>query len=262
MNELKREQLKKWVNAFCGKIENRDLEKVLNKRTQGVDAPLSHMIDDLKMLTEEDWGLYAFSRDPLNGKFALEQKLQYTKNAFACGRNIAKRIKQKYGDSCLEEIAKKRNVQVKTPDLPVGGDYVVFAQFEEPDQISVFMDGVRKVENLMQQPEVRDSLENINIYELLLAHEIFHSVEYQERDQIYTKTEKIELWKKPFSNRSQILALSEMAGMAFAQEWMQISWSAYVLDVVLMYGYQPDAARELYEDIMETVGKKKSLEEI
>ena len=64
----------------------------------------------------------------------------------------------------------------------------------------------------------------------------------------------MELWRKPFSNRSRILALSEMAAMAFAKEMTGIRWSPYVLDVLLIYGYNKEAACALYEEILEAAG--------
>lgn len=42
-------------------------------------------------LTEEDWGKYAFSREPLEGRFSNEQKMQYTHKANDCGREWAEK---------------------------------------------------------------------------------------------------------------------------------------------------------------------------
>ena len=41
-------------------------------------VPFPEMIEELRALTEEDWGKYAFSREPLEGRFSNEQKMQYT----------------------------------------------------------------------------------------------------------------------------------------------------------------------------------------
>ena len=47
--------------------------------------------------------------------------------------------------------------------------------------------------------------------------------------------------------------MSEMAAMAYAGRMERLSFSPYVLDVVLMYCYNQEAARALYEEIMEAV---------
>lgn len=44
---------------------------------------------------------------------------------------------------------------------------------------------------------------NIAVEDVLLAHELFHVTEYRKKDSIFTQTEKVELWRKPFSNRSR-----------------------------------------------------------
>ena len=80
---------------------------------------------------------------------------------------------------------------------------------------------------------------------------MFHAIEQEEKKTIFTQTEKIELWRKPFSNKSRILALSEMAAMAFAGELQNLDFSPYVLDVIMMYCYNQEAAEALFEEIME-----------
>ena len=89
---------------------------------------------------------------------------------------------------------------------------------------------------------------------MLLAHELFHVTEYRKRDCIFTQTEKVELWKKPFSNRSRILCLGEIAGMEFARCLTGITFTPYVLDVLMMYGYDKEAATALYEEIAAFAG--------
>ena len=49
------------------------------------------MIEKLGALTEEDWGKYAFSREPLERRFSNEQKMQYTHKANDCGREWAEK---------------------------------------------------------------------------------------------------------------------------------------------------------------------------
>ena len=86
------------------------------------------------------------------------------------------------------------------------------------------------------------------------THELFHVTEYRKRDCIFTQTEKVELWKKPFSNRSRILCLGEIAGMEFARCLTGITCTPYVLDVLMMYGYDKEAATALYEEIAAFAG--------
>ena len=202
-------------------------------------VPFPEMIEKLGALTEEDWGKYAFSREPLEGRFSNEQKMQYTHKANDCGREWAEKIAMK----------------VKTPKVPVGGGLVLFAQFVEPDEITIFTDCVDKASKLEEECGC-DLLRRENLTNTLLAHELFHAVEEQHVKEIYTRTERVELWRKPFSNKSMISCLSEIAAMAFAGKLLDLKVSPYMLDVLLVYSYDKNAAWGLYDEIMNMTKKQ------
>lgn len=90
----------------------------------------------------------------------------------------------------------------------------------------------------------------------LLAHELFHD-EYR-KGIAYYPDRKGELWKKPFSNRSRCLCLGR------TKVWScplpdRNHRTPYVLDVLMMYGYDKEA-HGLYEEIrafVETAKERK-----
>ncbi len=246
---MNREGAKRLVQGFLGKQQAPDF----GLEETGKILPLGPMMEKLVKLSEAEFGMYAWSREPLEGKFDREQKLRYILEAGRCGREEAALLKaeNKTGDPNI--IANKMGLKVFTPDIPLGGGHVIFAQYVEPDEVTIFMDGVERAERLIADHSLGGILEHVDVKSLLLAHEIFHWIEYCKEDSIYTRTEKVELWKRPFSNKSRLVCLGEIAGMEFAREMLGISFSPYVLDVLLMYGYQEDAATALYEEIMEIV---------
>ncbi|SEW04101.1 hypothetical protein [[Clostridium] fimetarium] len=215
--------------------------------------PLTMIITNLLKLSDEDWGMYAFSKEPLDGKFDLTEKREYIKKSTQCGVYEAVLISAKYENHTMEDIASNLELEVDTQDMPNGGDYVIFAQYMEPKKITIFMDTIKKAEPLIKDQGIKELLGDIDIYHLLLAHEIFHGIEFHKKNTIYTQTEKIELWKKPFSNLSRIICLGEIAGMSFAKELLKLNYSPFVFDVILMYGYNKEAATALYESIIEIV---------
>lgn len=81
---------------------------------------------------------------------------------------------------------------------------VLFAQYVQPDEITIFMDCVEKAAQL-QKKSGCTLLEKETLTKILLAHELFHAVEELHEKEIYTRTEEVELWRKPFSNRSAIV---------------------------------------------------------
>ncbi len=217
--------------------------------------PLTEMIDHLLTLSDLSFGCYAWSREPLERKFDQLQKLDYVRKAIDCGQTEAKLLKAQYQTDDPVTIARQMDLRVDTPDTPTGGGHVIFAQYVEPDEVTIFMDAVDKGRQLIADHELAECLENVDVFHLLLAHEIFHAVECKKQDTIFTRTEKVELWKKPFSNRSGLICLGEIAGMAFAKELLNMTYSPYLFDVLLMYGYQPEAATALYEEIIEIAGQ-------
>lgn len=238
----KREKWNRLADAFSGKGY-----AVL--APEYPEVPLPEMVEKLKTLSEADWGKYAFSREPLEGKFSEEQKMQYTVKANDCGRDWACRTVGQYGTNKPVELAEKLGVKVKYQNIPTGGGLVLFAQFVEPDEITIFTDCVDKA------AEIEDEcgcgiLNREMLINTLLAHELFHVVEERHVKEIYTRTETVELWKRPFSNRSAISCLSEIAAMAFAARLLNLEFSPYILDVLLVYSYDKNAALGLYDEII------------
>lgn len=212
------------------------------------EVPLDRMAETLSGLTQEQWGRYAFSREPLEGKFTAQQKKDYTEKANACGREWAEKIIGRYGTRDPWALAREMGLRVNTPATPVGGGQVIFAQFVQPDEITIFADCVDKAAALCRESGCL-LLEREKLQSTLLAHELFHAVEERHPDEIYTRTEKVELWRKLFSNRSSIACLSEIAAMSFAQTLMELSCSPYTLDVLLVYAYDKNTAWGLYDEI-------------
>ena len=207
-------------------------------------------------LGDEAWGHYAFFHEPLERKLSKEQKASYTKLAMKCGREEGVLLKTANPQKTVLEITRDMGIRVETPDIPNGGGHVTFAQYEETGKIIIFMDCIKKADDLIRSEGMEELFADVDIFSVLLSHELFHVVEHKKRNTIFTQTEKIELWRKPFSNKSRIIALSEMAAMAFAGEIQGLPFSPYVFDVVLMYCYSKEAAEALYEEIMEAASQK------
>lgn len=233
----------KFMSSFMGKKEEEKCEvKIPHIRT---------MLKDLVNIKDEEWGMYAFQREPLRGKFAKEEKVELIKKANLCGREYAKKIREESGNINVYEIAKNLGIEVDYPQRPNGGGHIIFAQFVNPNKVTIFKDSVDKAIDLIDKENLQELFNNVNIEEILLAHEIFHYIEEHNGDDMFTQTEKIRLWKLgPFKNDSNIVCLGEIAGMAFAKELLQLSYSPYILDSFLVYLYYPKVAYELYKEIM------------
>ena len=105
---------------------------------------IGEMLEELTGLTYQQWGGYAFYHEPLERKFSPEQKVEYTRKANACGEEEAEKMLMEYPGKNIREIAEEMGFTVKTPKTPTGGGHVIFAQYVEPKEITVFMDCVEK----------------------------------------------------------------------------------------------------------------------
>ena len=218
---------------------------------------LAVMAETMAGFDDYQWGRYAFSREPLEGRFDEEEKRRYTEEANRCGREWDRDLAERYGEKRPRLLAQKMGLRIHTLDRPTGGGQVLFAQVIRSDEITVFTDCVRRAGALREESGC-PLLEPERLMDVLLAHELFHGAEEQNADRIYTRTEKVELWRKPFSNRSTIACLSEMAAMAFAKELLGLSASPYMLDVLLLYAYSREQAWALYDEICVLAGLKEN----
>lgn len=150
------------------------------------------------------------------------------------------------------QIAKKMGMVVTYPEFPERTNRVLFAEFKPANQIRIYMDAVYKAKNLLRDRKTAEILtDKLNVSKLLLSHELFHYIEEKYKDTIFTRTEKIRLWKLgPLHNDSVLMADSEAAAMAFAQRLNHLPYFPYVPDVFMVYGYSMEEASGLYEELM------------
>ena len=247
---MTKDSLKEWVKPIADGLFGKQRTS-FGEMPHYTVRPVGMIVEDLCKIKEEEWGLYAFSREPLNGKFTDDQRMELTQQAIACGREYAMKVVSEYKTRDPKVLAEKLGLVVDYPEVPQNASRVLFAEFREPRTIHIYMDGVRKGEALFDEPGVKEALGNPDISRLLLGHELFHYIEEKHKKEIWTRKYKIELWRKPFHNRSGVIVLGEIAAMAFTKALNQLSHSLYVYDAYLVYGYSPETASGLYEEMME-----------
>ena len=111
---------------------------------------IREMTEQLMGLGDEAWGHYAFFHEPLERKLSKEQKASYTKLAMKCGREEGVLLKTANPQKTVLEITRDMGIRVETPDIPNGGGHVTFAQYEETGKIIIFMDCIKKADDLIR----------------------------------------------------------------------------------------------------------------
>ena len=246
-----REKLKPIADGLFGKQRITRYEKPHYKIRE-----LDYMLANLVKIPALEWRNYAFSREPLNGKFNDEQRLNWAARSIECGELYAQKLIDEFGTSDAKFLAGKLGLEVSYPQYPEKTDRVLFADFAVPNKVNIFMDAVYRAERLLQKRAVKRILgEDLSVVNLILSHEIFHFLEEKYKREIYTKTERVRLWSLGFlHNDSGIYALGEIAAMSFSQALNGLAYSPYVMDVFLVYDYSSEDASGLYEEMMQLAG--------
>lgn len=248
--------MERWTDSFVGKIKEglfgdenysgpNDLPKVAVR-------PLAALVRELVKVGEEDWYPYAFSREPLNGRFDDDLRRDLMRRSISCGRDLACECRQSYGRWHPRALAEELGVSVNRPSVPQSSDRVLFAEFLEPDTINLYRDGLDKCREMLRGEELRQLIGSVSVVsDILLAHELFHVFEMRRGDELWTNSYRSDIirFTKRITYNARISVLGEIAAMAFAKEACGISYSPYVLDVLLTYGYSPEASCALYDDM-------------
>ena len=236
---------------------------------------MEEQIQELILQPQSYWNVYAFSREPLSKRIPPEEQSRLADLAVCCGRDEARKIAAKFPGRAPGEICRELGIHVTYDTAENGGHPLIVAAFREPDDIRLSLDALRRVEkwlegrksqqkqsqqNQLQQKQSQQKQSQNERYaqnwhgkkreqdirdvlfskwkpeEILLAHELFHYVELKEGN-LSVATERVRLKFGPFTYHGRVQILSEIAGMAFAQELLQLTYCPFALDRVFLYVY-------------------------
>ena len=210
---------------------------------------IKEKINFLINIKDEEWGEYAFSRDPLKGKVTSELRKEMINKAIECGKREALKLKEKYRNISIAKIIKKMGLEVIEKDSNKTDAYIMFACYNSPNKITIFNENKILVEKFINENELNDKLDRIDIESVLLAHELFHHIE-EKCENIYTKSTKIVLWRiGPYKYKSGLVSIGEIAAMSFAKEVLSLQYNPYLFDILMLYPHDEEKANKLYKEI-------------
>ncbi|RHW39103.1 hypothetical protein D1B31_14195 [Neobacillus notoginsengisoli] len=210
---------------------------------------IAEKVNFLTNITDQEWGQYAFSRDPLNRKVAENEKQELIEKAIECGKQQAVQVRQNYPVHSVKEIAAGMNTKISVKDSYGIENYIMFAVFNSPNSITLFKDNIDHVNKWIQEHQLEHLLNHVDVEALLIAHELFHFIEEHNAD-IFTKSAKITLWKLgKFQYKSQLSAVSEIAAMQFAKELLGLGFNPFVFDVLMLFPHHEGTANQLFSEI-------------
>ena len=135
---------------------------------------LPEMLFYLSTLPDRIFGYYAFLREPMHGKLSFSDENALIERCMQEGRLYATKIQRQYGTILPSQLAQSLNVKIERPFRPVGGSRVLFAEFEEPCTIRIYQSAIAKARETIQANGLESFFHDIDIEEVLIAHELFH----------------------------------------------------------------------------------------
>ena len=129
---------------------------------------------ELAGFPESVWIAYAQSREPLRRLVTSEDYANHFHAASFCGVEMARQVRGDWGDISCRELAEKLNVKLEWPAMPDGVGMLTFACYFEPDRILVYTDNAAATRSLIQESGGVEFLGDVDIGEMLLAHELCH----------------------------------------------------------------------------------------
>lgn len=215
---------------------------------------IKEILDELLSYDDKAWDRYVFGKEPLIGRLSQEERDYYAELAHKTGITLAREVRAGFPDNTVQEIIKKSGIRLDIQEKQDNGSYIMFACYTEPNSILLYNKPIRDAEVLLKRENCDKILEEKEIREILLAHELFHWYEYKRKDlptqQKYITTFKI----GKFANRSKIVTLSEIGAMAFAKELLQLKYSPYILDVILLMPFNRALAKEVFDSMRQKQG--------
>ena len=224
---------------------------------------LKDMLQKIVIFDDDFWdSCYAFSRDPLGYLANKQDKIFLSHQARDCGKKFAQKVLSKFEIVSVRELIHKMNLSLERIYDAIYSGRIHFAEFVEPDNIRLYEDCLGKLPLLAEQIPRNMGILLTSAEEALIAHEIFHYLEFLEKDTIFTRTYAHPIPPILFFQRNiKFLCLGEIAAMAFVKEYLHLSFSPYVFDLLLTYSCNKDAAYLLYNYIMSLTEEKNCTEE-
>jgi len=207
------------------------------------------MIRDAVQIPDTIWDFYIYLKEKHKFKISHFELTSIIKQSTSCGRRHAQILRQIYNGISIHELAEKQKVELIFTNRIEMGNKIVFAVYEEPNIIKISSGLVKDAKNLIVSEQLVDIIDPNVIEDILIAHELYHMLESVNEKNIYTRKCYFITRRWPLKKRVRLLFASELGAMAFAKEWLSLSYHPCVLDILLTQVIDPSLASSIYRDV-------------
>lgn len=184
-------------------------------------------------MDDKTWAYSILAKDPLYQRMDPSRRQNIINHSLACAAVEERVLRERYGVLSPREYAARLGVKVLPERSEISRVFPYFALYNsELPAIWISVQSIEAVENMILY-QFRDILDQVNLTELAVAHELFHHIEKQDPG-IYTRTKQIELLRfKKFSHSVCVLSASEIAARHFSKLLTGLKFSPTVYEVLL-----------------------------
>jgi hypothetical protein len=200
-------------------------------------------------ISDETFAKYILKQDMLYNKVNQKELLSLIRRAMNCGKEVAKQIKKDYNVKKVDDYLASMNIQVEEKNEEGISNFICFGAYTPPNKITVYNTNTKKAQSIIGDKNFPE-LVGTPFVDVIKAHELFHHIEVND-ETLFVNKYKIPLWKVfGYIHKSRLTALSEIAGMSFAKELLQLEYNPTALNVILLYPYHPEEALLIYREII------------
>ncbi len=203
---------------------------------------------NLANLEEKVFAKYVYEKEPLKGKLSFHD---YYNNYYLKAIEDGKKVANDYINKDINDIAKELGAEIEMLEMQGGDTIYNFAMYTEPNHIQIYKQNVEESQEIIDSI-IDERYHSINVYNSILAHEVFHMLESKYKD-LFIYKPHIKLWKLfKYENISKLVSLEEVGAMSFAKTLLNMKINPYCLDVVMCMSRAPLRAKKLYNYFMNT----------
>ena len=206
---------------------------------------VSTQLKKLMTMSQRDFAHYQISLDPIKGKILKEEIEEIIEGSILCGKDEANRLRNKFGDLDVSEIAGNLGIIVEHKEKQSATNIAYFGLFESPNKIFIYDANIKEAASLLEELNINNFY--VDFKDIVLAHEIFHFIEEHDKS-LYSNTRKIRLWSlgKFYTHSSKLICTGEIAAMSFSRTLLNLDFGPNILDYVFVAAFDFEKADKLF----------------
>lgn len=203
------------------------------------------VIQRLRSVSDTAWWETLFQSDPMQRRVSGARRTELICRAVHTGQTAAEEILRSYGELSLEQLYREMGMRVARETGGVDELQIVFAAFAAPDRVILYQEPLEELERFKKENGLGGLLEDVDAERLLLGHELFHGYE-RLHPELFTQQFRFESHRLgPIRITSKLVAISEIAAMAFSQRVNHARCNPCILNVLLLLPLSREKALQL-----------------